>query len=244
MADEPVTTETTETPAETPAKDTAPDPVALQGKLAEAEAKLAVEAKAREEAVRGNEELKRYVIGLVTQLQAQQATATEPTVDAAAKFRERFEADPQAALAETLDQAFVERVGPVLREHYETVAGGERERSLKAAVELGLPVDETYTKQADALWASMAANVKAKPGAYLDALKFAMISDLPGVVEKATARKVEHEKHAQMEGASAARGSRPRRAGLSAEEKAIAAELKISEEAYRKNRDEMFPEEM
>lgn len=255
MADEPKETpESAESaPTEAPkdsAPENAPDAATLQAKLAETEAALATQTKLAEKALKDADEVKRYTIGLVTQLQARQMAADAGGAEddeekAAEKFRARFEKDPKAAVAETLEEALVERMGPVFREHYDNLSVREKEAGLqqaKALESLGVPVEE-YVQKADALWASFAPNMRAKPGAYFDALKLVMLPDFGTLIEKATSRKVEMEKRAQMEGASAARGPR-RRTGLSAEEKRIAAELEISEEAYQKHRDEMFPEEM
>lgn len=189
------------------------------------EAKVAELEKRLEESESNLGVAKTYIKNLVEQIKANAEAPQEPR-----DIRERFEENPE----QVLDELVQRRVNPLVNGYYKNSAESQREALAKTEDW------QHYGKEVEKFMENMSDEVKAQPGSWENAMKFVKSQHLDEVVDRKMQERIAREKQAALETASPAPSVRPKKKGLSAEEKHIAEALDVSEDDYMAMRDRMI----
>lgn len=209
----------------------APDVAALQAELTAAKAAVESERARADKSDGDVASAKRYVVQLVSQLQQAAQPATDADEDKATEaFHERFQRRP----AEVLDEVLSTRMAPILHEQFGTLASRERESAKQEAGRRGWDWAR-YAPAVDAFMEGVPLDARAKPGAYLAAMKLQMVEHFDEELDRRSAKKLEAEKAAALEGPTGQRTTRTPK-GLSDMEKRVADDSGMSHEEYLKNK--------
>lgn len=210
-----------------PGEDT-PD---LQSRLSAAEQRA-------QTATQEAEAAKRYVVQLVTQLQQVAQQQNGGPEKEAERLREQFEQNPQAAL----DQAFAQRMAPVLQEQVGLLAQTQRrlteERIRSADTETQREWQE-FRPEVEKFMAEMPLDVQAKDGAWESAFNLIRAQHLDQIFQRRNTARVEQEKRTALEGASPARSGRGQSATFTPEERRMMGVFNMTEADWLKHRTEL-----
>jgi hypothetical protein len=231
VAEAPVeTTPATDAPETTPATAERPEAGADIASLrAELETAKQTAHEAREQA----QSQTRYVVRLVDEIQNLANQSRNPQAEDE-QYREALDKNPRAAI----DYAVESRMAPLMEERYAAEADRERDAGMRAAQEKYGDDWKPYVQKVDAFLADVPTKARAKPGAYLAAIKLHMIEDLDTIAEKRSTRRQDTERQAALEGSSGRRGS-PSAATITKQEQRMAREFGMTDAEWLKEKAEL-----
>lgn len=218
------------TPAETSAPEATPAAPAADPGMARLESELQIAKQTAHEAREQAQTQTRYVVQLVNEIQNLSNQSRDPKAEDA-QYREALETNPRAAI----EYAVESRMAPLMEERYAAEADRERDAGMRVAQEKYGDDWKPYAAKVDAFLADVPAKARAKPGAYLAAIKLHMIEDLDAIAEKRSGRRQETERQAALEGSSSRRGT-PNLTSLSKQEQRMAKEFGMSDADWLKEK--------
>lgn len=175
------------------------------------------------------EKARQYVANMLEQANA------EPEGESPVEFKEKFEEDPEKAIADM----FNARMAPLVNDYLQTQAISSRELAVSKLNQRpeGDRWDD-YAEEIDAFVASLPPDAKVRPDAYERAFDIVRSRHVDDIVSKRMASKLEAEKQSQVEHASASATPQPMPEALTAEEQKAAKAFGMTEDEYRKSRNE------
>lgn len=188
------------------------------------------------------DQVKRYLVQLVTQLQQAQTPDVDPT-DQKEALRTQLQDDPEGTLTKLVDQ----RMGPILRDQYSQNAKLAKDRAAQIAKETGWEEEwSEYAGEVDKFMAEVPLDRHLDPSTWLHALRLKITDDdtkFDAIALRRADRKRAAERAVASEGASPGRIGPRGPAPLTDNEKRMADAFGMSHDDYQKHKTELLLEQ-